>query len=171
MENKIVVRLVEKASSKIWHRLPDVTSFEHTCYINIGKELLKKEVTSIGAMATYYIHRASARHLKKSKYEPPNLFSDLAVTNEDGDSEYEAIDVLADVEGDFIFKENQKKVIDLLAQDDHLKRMILNAWKNGFTNASELSGILANTIGEKSREGYRKSIQRFKIDCLAELSA
>lgn len=173
MENKIVVRLVERASELIWHRLPDVTSFEHTCYINIGKELLRKEVTSVAAMANHYINRAAARHLKKSKYEPTKALSDLVIADEhEGtNSEYEVEDVLVDVEGDMINREHQKKVIDLLVQDDHLKRMILNAWTNGFTNASELSGILVDTFGEKSREGYRKSIQRFKNECLAGLPA
>lgn len=171
MEHAVVIKMVERKSRLIWHRLPDVTSFEHTCYINIGKEMLKKEVTSIGAMANHYINRAAARHLKRSKYESPKTFSDLAITNDDGDLEYEPIDDLANIEEDMLYEENQKKVIDLLAQGDHLKRIILNAWKNGFTNTSELSGILADTFGEKSREGYRKSIQRFKTECLAVKSA
>lgn len=167
MKNKVVVRLVERASETIWYRLPDVTSFEHTCYINIGKELMRKEVTSVAAMATHYINRAAARHLNRSKYEPPKSFGELEENNDRGekDSMYEVEDVLVNVEEDFVYSEHKKKVTDLLVQDDYLKRLILNAWQNGFTNTSELSSILVDTYGEKSFAAYRKCIQRFKIEC------
>lgn len=169
MENKVVVSLVERASDSIWHRLPDVTSFEHTCYVNIGKELLRKEVTSVAAMATHYIKRATARHLKRSKYDPPRFFSDLAIAKgqDEEDAEYEVEDALASVEEGFILAETQEKVINLLAQDDYLNRVILNAWASGYTNATELSGILADTIGGKTPGAFRKSIQRFRKECCA----
>ncbi|MGN7387769.1 hypothetical protein [Sporosarcina sp. SAFN-015] len=172
MQNKTVVSLVEKASAEIWYKLPDATSFEHTCYVSIGKEIVEKEIKSVAAIARYCINRAAARHLKRSKYEAPTSFRDLAISkgNDEESAEYEAEDVLANVENALVMKETQKETISLLAQGDRRRNLVLNAWANGFTDSREISSILADTLGGKS-ESHRKFITRFKTECRAVLTA
>src|SRR5699024_2615715 len=168
MKHKEVVELVQEASDRIWHSLPDVTSFEHTCFTNIGRELLKGEVKSVRAMAIHYIRRAEARHLKITKYERPDFFSEVGTTGkEEGEEvlDFEHEDVLADVEKEVMVKE----MTALLAQDDHRKKMILGSWSDGNDNNSTISNLLAQTLGGKS-ESHRKYIQRFRKDCREILS-
>lgn len=155
-----VIEAVEEVSSRIWYKIPNITSFEHTCYVNIGKEIDKGIVENVESLARYIIKRAAARHVNRSIYEAPKLFSELEIelkrSNEDSDVEFEPEDVLANVENQVL----QKEMIALLAQDDRSKK-VLEAWSKGNTNASEISRFLAETLGGKT-ETHRKFIQRFE---------
>ena len=169
MKHSEVVKLVQQATERIWHSVPDVTSFEHTCYTNIGRELVKGETRSIKALSRYYIKRAEARHLKLTKYEKPTYFSELADRINDDESiekiNYEPEDVLADVESEVIAKE----MTALLAQDDHRKKVILGNWINGNDNTSDIARLLAQTIGGNV-EAHRKYIRRFQLECRDKLA-
>jgi len=162
MEVEAIVTLVEQASLSLWHRIPDVTSFEHTCYVNIGKELAKGNVKSIVAMSKYYISRAIARHIKRSKYERCKSVEELTSKTENHEemNVFEPADVLANVESVVELKE----AITLLAKGDRRRKMILNSWANGSTNDSELSDTLASVFGGQARS-HRIFIQRFRIEC------
>ena len=166
MSHKEVVDLVQRASDKIWHSLPDVTSFEHTCYTNIGRELLKGEVKSLNSMAKYYISRAMARHLKRTKYVRPDTFSEIAnEINDEEEMTFEPTDVLANVEDEVLTKE----MTALLAQDDQRKLVILGSWTIGNDNNTEISRLLAQSVGGKI-ESHRKFIQRFRNECREKLA-
>ena len=39
MAYREVIEEVQRVSDQIWHKVPDVTSFEHTAYVACGKEL------------------------------------------------------------------------------------------------------------------------------------
>lgn len=162
MEVDAIVNLVEQASRSIWHRIPDVTSFEHTCYVNIGKELAKGNVKSVIAMAKYYISRAIARHIKRTKYVRFKSVEEMASETEKHEDAmgYEPADVLANVESGLEIKE----AITLLAKGDRKRKLILTEWANGSTNDSELSDTLASVFGGQARS-HCKFIQRFRIEC------
>lgn len=164
MQHKSVVKLVEQTSNTIWQRLPDVTSFEHTCFVNIGKELAKGNVKSVTAMARMYINRAAARHLKRTKFERYRSVEEM--TDDDTAGNFEPTDVLANVESVLEIKE----AIALLAKGDRKRDLILTAWLNGSTNDSELSNTLASVFGGQARS-HRIFIQRFRIECQAKYFA
>lgn len=170
MKHQEVVDIVTTASEKIWYFIPDVTSFEHRCYRNIGKALMEGNVKSIRGLSKHLIRRAMAIHVKQTKYKPPQSLDTLAFRDDEGnDVQYEVIDVLADVEQIVVEKESEIEKVALLAEGDSRKRMILNAWLNGMTNDKELSTILEKEFGGK-RSGQRRYIQRFKEKCQQRLA-
>jgi len=166
-----VVNLVNEASERVWHKVTDATSFEHTCYRNIGEAIRNNPVKSIGGLATYIIRRAEAWHVKHRGREPVESIESLAGLDDDGNLlVYEIEDVLANVERRVIGSIRHKEIVTLLAEGDDLKGEILNAWTNGYTNDTELSRVLANSFGKNS-SGIRRDIQRFKKACKKRLSA
>lgn len=90
------------------------------------------------------------------------LFSAMSTAKDDEgkEAEYEPVDVLANVESEVV----AKRTIDLLAQADRRKLVILNEWANGNTIDSDISLALAREIGGNP-ESHRKAIQRFRIEC------
>ena len=164
MKHQEVLDVVEMVAETIWHKIPDITSFEHTCYVNIGKEMAKKEVRSIRGLATHVANRSAAKHINATKYHTPTPFSDIESEingEEDTDEmEFEPEDVLANVESDVIAKE----MTALLAQDDHRFKMILGYWVDGNTNNAYISRSLARTFGGNA-ESHRRSISRFRESC------
>src|SRR5699024_4869903 len=157
-----VVEVVESVGESIWHKVPDVTSFEHTCYVTIGKELTERVVESVEGLASHVANRAAARHVNRSRYEQPSLFSELEseVREESEEMVFEPEDVLADVESEVI----QKEMTALMAQGDQRKMMILDYWTIGNRNNAHISRSLARTIGGNA-EAHRKAIDRFRKDC------
>jgi len=163
-----VVSLVESASRLMARKVRDVTSFEHTCYVNIGKEMARREVKSIKAMAIHYIKRAEANHVKKGKYKHFTYFEDLAKTGSEGQAiEYDPLDVLANINSRQL---ELKETITLLAKDDRRREYILNAWAEGYTDDTEISHILADVFTGKST-GHLSFIKLFRKTCRAELTA
>lgn len=164
-----VIRLVSEASERIWHKVRDVTSFEHTCYRNIGKALATQDVRSVGGIATRVIARAEAWHVKNRGCEVIYSIESLAGLDEYGEDEpFEIPDVLADVEREVLSNIRHKEIATFLAEGDDLQAAILNAWTNGFENDTELSRVLANSFGKKS-SGIRIKIQRFRSKCKKRL--
>lgn len=89
------------------------------------------------------------------------IFSDIVTRDDEGEEqEYEPVDVLANVESEVM----KEATVDLLAQADRRKRLILIQWANGNTMDSDISLALAREIGGNS-ESHRKAIQRFRIEC------
>lgn len=164
---KDVVQLVEQSSTRMAQKVKDVTSFEHTCYVNIGKEMARRKVVSVKAMSLHYIKRAEARHIKKGKHIPNSFMDDLKTRNKEGQTvEYEPVDVLANVESAL----ETKETITLLAKDDRRRKMILTEWMYGNTDETNISRILADTLGGNARS-HCKFVQRFKIECRSALNA
>jgi hypothetical protein len=173
MQYKQVLDLVEKTSRLIGYKLRDVTSFEHTCFINIGKELLSgREIKSIQALAQHYVSRAAARHIKKAQYRSPVFMNDLSMENDDGQAqEFDIKDCNAVVEDNVLANASLQKTTALLAKDDRRKEFVLNAWLVGFTNDSELSFVLADEFKDTKPSGHRSFIKRFRNDCRTLLSS
>ena len=162
-----VVKVVEAIADQIWHKIPDVTSFEHTAYVSCGKELRKNGGSNPRRVAMHYANRAAKRHISKTKYSPPKTFADIGYEDDDGnDVDFEPVDVLANVESEVI----ARKTTTLLAQGDRRKGLILSEWTNGNNADLDISYVLANVLGGNS-ESHRKYIQRFRISCQKALSA
>lgn len=168
IENREVVRLVESASAIMARKVKDATSFEHTCYVSIGKEMARRKVTSVKAMAIHYIKRAEARHVKRSLFRPGEYIEDLGMTDGNGQLiMYEPRDDLAIVDTAAL---EIKETINLLAKADRRKQVILSEWTNGNTNDSNISNTLARILGGQARSHCRY-IQRFRIECQTALAA
>ena len=166
-----VVKLVNQASERIWHKIPDVTSFEHSCYRDIGIAIMtKKGIKSVVGISTRIVARKAAWHVKnRGRPEVVESLEYLAGHDDEGNEEpFEVQDVLADVENKLIRRETLLENAALLAKGDVRKNTIIQAWVEGYHNAKELSGVLANTFGGKS-ESHRKTIQRFEIECRKQL--
>ncbi len=165
-----VIKLVGRASERMWYKVSDVSTFEYACYRNIGIAISKGNVKNVGGIAARIIGRAEAWFVKYRGTDYIKSIESLAGLDDEGSEEpYEVVDVLADVEKDLIRKENLKENVALLAEDDVRKECILKAWVLGYHNAKELSGVLANTFGGKA-ESHRKSIQRFQNECKKRLN-
>lgn len=160
-----VVKLVTRASERIWYKLNDVTSFEHTCYRNIGKALAEEEIKSVGGIAARIVARAEAWHTKNRSIEEIKSIESLAGLDDEGVEEpFEARDVLVDVERKVIGDSRHKEIVALLAKDDDRRKSILKAWSIGYNNESELSHVLADIFGGKAST-HRIYIQRFQTEC------
>src|SRR5690606_9479296 len=114
-----VIKLVSRASERMWHKVKDVTSFEYTCYRNIGKALATQDVRSVGGIASRIIAREEAWHVKNRGYEQVYSIESLAGLDEDGeDKPFEIEDVLADVESQVVGEIRQKEIATYLAEGD-----------------------------------------------------
>lgn len=100
---------------------------------------------------------------RKEFYEHFSEF-DTVNTSDGSTTEFEPIDVLADVEGEVLVKE----MTALLAQDGR-RKIVIEAWSLGNTNSSYISRTLARTIGGNV-ETHRKFIQRFEKECREKLA-
>lgn len=166
-----VVKLVQRKAEEIAHAVLDVSSFEYECYVDIGRNLLERdEHKSISNLAIYHIRRKTAKHLRRSNYKVNESFEVLAYQDDEGSEvEFEAVDVLANVEGITEEKEAEKEMIALLAKGDRRKSLIIESWINGHTNDLDLSDTLASVLGGNS-ETHRKCIQRFRNSCMEHFS-
>lgn len=164
-----VIKLVGRASERMWHKVSDVTSFEYACYRNIGIAISKGNVRSVGGIASRIIARAEAWFVKYRGTNYLQSLESLAGLDDEGYEEpFEVQDVLADVENEVVREETLIENVALLAKDDVRKKTIIKAWVEGYHNARELSCVLANTFGGKA-ESHRKTIQRFEIECRKKL--
>lgn len=166
-----VIKLVSNASDRIWHKVRDVTSFENTCYRNIGQALVSEKVRSVGGIASRIISRAEAWHVKHRGTEHTQSLESLAGLDDEGNEEpFEIIDVLADVESMIVSESYINEKVALLAKDDSRDLAILNAWLEGEFNNLEIARALAGSFGGKTDSHY-KHITRFKTKCEKRLAA
>lgn len=171
MEYPEVVKLVSEASDRIWHKLNDVTSFEYTCYRNIGIALSKMKVKSVGGVASRVIARAEAWYMKYRKREEITSLEALAGLDEEGnESPIDIVDVLADVENEVVDKDFINKKVALLAEDDSRRLAILKAWAYDEISDVKLAKVLAGTFTKTAETGHRRFIQRFRTECQRRLA-
>ena len=103
----------------------------------------------------------------KARYaqEQYNVFSSIVTKDDEGaEQQYEPVDVLANVEVSVIDAFETKRTIDLLAQADRRKELVLTAWAEGIADATYISDTLASVIGGNAAS-HRVFIQRFKKHC------
>lgn len=168
-ENEWVMQNVLRAVDSISHKVTNTAIVERRVMIQVGK-YLERDTSNKNHKRHILrlIYREVNESLKRNQREYAEHLEDLTTSDEEGQAiEYEPEDVLADINsGNMEIKET----IELLAQGDRRNKMILNAWANGYTEAKEISSILADALGGNS-ESHRKHIQRFKKTCRTGLTA
>lgn len=166
-----VVKLVREASERIWYKVPDVTSFEHSCYRDIGIALMNERVKSIGGISTRIISRKEAWHVKNrgNKIEINSIEEMKQDDSEGNEGTFDIVDDAAVVDEEVIGKLRHKEIVELLAKNDDRRRFVLGAWTNGYDDDVELSNVLADVFGGKST-GQRRFIQRFEKECKERLA-
>ena len=161
-ENNRILEKIYEVSDSIRDKLVDQTLFEERSIKRVGEYLLKDEKNIHNKRyINRIIYEVAKSVLERNKKEYSQLFVEFKTENEDGDEvEFDPKDVLADVESEIIAKE----MTALLAQGDHRKKVILGSWMDGNDNNSEISRLLAQSVGGNT-ESHRKYIQRFRNDC------
>lgn len=116
------------------------------------------------------VKRLVSREEKNYRREQAAYFADMITANDDGEeTEFEPVDVLANVEARIIEREEVKTTVDLLAQEDRRKKIVLTAWAEGIADATYISDTLASVLGGNAAS-HRVFIQRFKKKCECALA-
>lgn len=146
-------------------------------------KLEKRVIKEIDSFLAKFPDRAQNRALMKRKVrrhvagykalyaqEQYSVFSNMVTNDEEGaEQQYEPADVLANVEGSVIDAVETKRTIDLLAQADRRKELVLTAWAEGIADASYISDTLASVLGGNAAS-HRVFVQRFKKKCECALA-
>lgn len=166
-ENDWIIRRIYEVADGLRTVIVDQTKFEERCINKVARYLNGDESrTSHRNYIERLIQQEASDYRRRGKKEDAELFTTLATFGDDGEEmEFEPEDVLADVEGEVLARETA----DLLAQDDRRKELIVGSWKLGIDNSSEISRLLAQSIGGNP-ESHRKFIQRFRNDCREALA-
>src|SRR5690625_3965587 len=160
-EEDWIIRIIYETSDKIRTSAIDQTHFEERCIKRIARYLKEdrnrlKNKRYIKSM----VKREASDYIKWCRKEEASMFSEIDLTDDEEDLEFDPMDVLANVESEVIAKE----MTALLAQGDHRKKVILGYWTIGNTNHALISRLLAQTMGG-DKETHRKAINRFRKDC------
>lgn len=161
------MEMVNKESELIWYKVKDVTAFEQECFSRIYRCLDDLPVVT-KAYVYKLIKRVAGDHVKNRSSGRNNLTSldALAGIDDEGSkSDFQLVDVLADVESEVLANEK----VALLARGDSRNKTILLAWKNGFNNDTQLARHLAILYGGNVRS-ITRYIQRFRIKCQERLA-
>lgn len=110
------------------------------------------------------ILREKADFFKRRSDIDSEISKELLEGEDEEELGYQFEDVSADVEAEVLYKEK----VDLLAQDDERKKVVLEHWTKGASDSS-ISELLAQLFGGKS-ESHRKFVRRFRKECQRILS-
>lgn len=169
-KNDVVVNMVREAVDKAGRKITNTERLEEMIYRRISRYIKGCEKKARHySIIRKFIYETISDYEKRYRIENSVPFSDLESNNEDNEEkeiEFEPVDVLANVESEFIAKE----MTALLAQDDHRKKIILGNWITGNDNVSDIARLLAQTIGG-SVETHRKYIHRFQKECRKIIAA
>ena len=157
-----LINSIYKESDRLATIVVYTEDFEERCIGYIGQYL---RLSPKNKENKSYLMRMIKRKSKevREEYAATNSInmSELEIEDDYGDrTEFDPMDVLADVESEVIAKE----MTALLAQGDHRKKEILGYWSIGNTNHALISRLLAQTLGG-NKESHRKAINRFRKDC------
>lgn len=154
--------------SKVQYLITNTDKLEKMIFKSLA-DYLSKDSRNVNHKK--YLKRIVAMKINEAKKkfgkQQATHFSDMIAEGDDGEEiMYEPIDVLANVESVLEIEE----AIVLLAKGDRKRNLILNSWRNGSTNDSELSDTLASVFGGQARS-HCKFIQRFRTECQANYIA
>ena len=163
-----LINSIYKESDRLATLVVYTEDFEERCIEYIGQYL---RLSPKNKENKRYLMRMIKRKSKevREEYAATNSInmSELEIEDDYGDrTEFEPMDVLANVESEVIAKE----MTALLAQGDHLLEEIVGYWAIGNTNNASISRSLARTFGGNA-ESHRRRINRFRHDCRKHLSA
>lgn len=160
-----LINRIYEESDKLLGKIINTSAFEDRCISGIGEYL---SLSSSNKRNKIYLLRLIGRYVKEAEEkfgkEESTLFSSESTVTEDGEIEFDPLDVLANVEEEVITKETA----GLLAQDDCRDKAILNYWLIGNTNIAYISRSLARTFGGNDRS-HRVYVHRFRESCRNQL--
>lgn len=164
-----VVRYVQKSVDEVSHFITNTEKLEESIYKQLGSYFHSKEKRSIKRIRQL-VDREISQARKRYGKQNTILFSDLAITkdNDDSELEFEPVDALAGVENTALNKFSLMEKVTALASSDH-ELYVLNAWSHGDSD-SEISLALASRFGGNPKS-LRVFVNRFKLRCRAQLSA
>lgn len=164
-----VTDTVRRAVETVAHKIVDTARVERRAMRQVGQYLARDAGNKNNRRhITHLIYREINASLTLYRREQAGHLADLTSNDEDGQAvEYEPQDVLANVNSGNL---ELKETITLLAKDDRRRKMILTEWMNGNMDETNISSILADTLGGQARSHCR-FVQRFRIECRAELTA
>jgi len=168
-QNDWVMESIYRTVSTISHKVTNTGNVERRAFLRVGKYLaLNENNKNHKRYILKLIHREVNDALKRNRREYAEHIADLSTIDDEGQAiEYDPEDVLANVASAEL---EIKETINLLAQNDRRKEMILNAWADGYTDDTEISHFLAEVLtGQPS--GHLSYIKRFRKTCRTELSA
>jgi hypothetical protein len=166
--------LLTSISEKVWYKIKNNADFECRCLIKLKRALLNFDPIK-GRARSLIINvitkeRSEYINGRRGRYVETYNFDLLGKVDDEGKvTEFDVVDVLANIEDDVVDNLCISEKIALLAQGDPVKLAILNAWKDGIDNDLELSRMLAHSF-KGNQESYRKTIQRFRNKCQKLLS-
>lgn len=166
------VSLIHTLSDKNRNAIRDIAKFEEGCFRRIEYAV----TTYNGSKSRFFsfVFRTLTRYLSSEReryryYRRGFETIGMSYRNEDGEEvEIEIVDILADVENE-VLNGTEVEKIALLAEGDPRRLAVLNAWKQGCYNDSDLALLLAKQHGGKS-ESHRKFISRFRAKCQTALA-
>lgn len=168
-QNDWVMENIYRAVDTISHKVTNTGNVERRAILRVGKYLALSETNkNHKRYILRLIYREVNDALNRSRREYAEHIEDLTTNDDEGQAiEYEPEDVLADINSAEL---EIKETINLLAQNDRRKELILNAWADGYTDDTEISHILADVLTGQAT-GHLSYIKRFRTTCRTELTA
>lgn len=164
-----IVQYVQRKIDDVSHLITNTEKLEDNIYEELKSYFRSREKRSIKRIK-HIIDREINQAKKRYGKQKTIVFSDLAVANDNGESEldFEPVDALAGVEDTAINKFSLMEKVTALASSDR-ELFVLKAWSNGFSD-SEISLALASRFGGNPNS-LRVFVNRFKVRCRTQLSA
>lgn len=168
-ENTRLLDRITQAVDNVRNKVTNTEILEDRIYKRLSRYIKgnpdkAKHINTLTRM-TYETIAEVRNGYKNEHYEHYSNFDE--VNESDGSkTEFEPVDVLADVESEVVTKE----MTTLLAQDGHRDKEILNYWLIGNTNSAHISRSLARTFGGND-SSHRVYVHRFRESCREQLSA
>lgn len=164
-----IVQYVHRKVDEVSHLITNTEKLEDNIYKELKSYFRSREKRSIKRIR-YIVDREISQAKKRYGKQNTIVFSDLAVANDNGESEldFEPVDALAGVEDTAINKFSLMEKVTALASSDR-ELFVLKAWSNGFSD-SEISSALASRFGGNPNS-LRVFVNRFKVRCRTQLSA
>jgi|SRR5699024_2653490 len=175
-QNKWIIEKVYRVSDRLSRKVTDTTMFEDRSIKRVG-EYLRQNVDNVHnkQYIIKLINEVASAAIARNSNEEAQRFSELTYESEEGDeTAFEPLDDFtyekgfgeSVVESEF----NAKETADLLAQDDRRKLLIIEQWLYGNDNNSDISRVLADSLGGNP-DSYRRYIHRFRDECRELLAA
>lgn len=138
----------DKLESSIYHQLEK--------YFSLNKEVISKR------WLRHLVDREIELMLRLHRIQHTTLYSDLAVTNDFGESlMYEPVDKTADVEYEVERKSLQRKIARLASDD--FERYVLTAWSRGERSIDIAKDLAA--LDNRDVAYFKLKVARFKTRC------
>lgn len=163
-----VLQEIQRAVGSVAHKITNTSALEERVMKYVGLYIRDKDYEARNrSYIRKLIYQKITQSISTYRKELAVHLAELKSSNEEGQTtEYEPQDELALVDSGNL---EIKETITLLAKNDRRRSTILTEWMNGNTNDTDISSILADTLGGQARS-HRIFVQRFRIECQEKLA-